>query len=361
MEAFRVAVLGSGSFGTVIARIVAVSCKSSPRFDSTVQLYARRQALVDEINEKHTNSQYLGGASLPANIVATSCIKQAVKDAKFVILAVPSEFLEPTLDALRPSLAPDAVVVSLLKGLHFDEKSARIVPASETIAVKLGCEVAALMGPNIYTEMARNEFAEATIGHNGSHGRELKELFTVPGQFAVRLHPDIVGVEMCGALKNVASLAAGYCEGLGYGMNVKVAVIRLSYDEIQQFCKRFFGTDESVLLQACGMGDLILTLLAGRGQQLACAFVKAGGKKDWNILEDELMNGMKLPDWHNAMHMYQILKAHECENEFPLFKTIHAIGFEGAPTESIIACLEEKINMDDIDRTRVCKQRKAAD
>ena len=70
-----------------------------------------------------------------------------------------------------------------------------------------------------------------------------------------------------------------------------------------------------------------------------------GGTNDWDVLEDEMMNGMKLPNWRNAMYIHQILQAHECENEFPLFQTIFDIGFEGISSKSIIACLEEKINM----------------
>ena len=93
------------------------------------------------------------------------------------------------------------------------------------------------------------------------------------------------------------------------------------------------------------MGDLILTLLAGRGQSLASAFVKAEGTKTWSELEDELMNGMKIPDWHNAQYMHQFLQANRCEDDFPLFKAIYQIGFCGAPPASIITCLEQKVSM----------------
>ena len=70
-----------------------------------------------------------------------------------------------------------------------------------------------------------------------------------------------------------------------------------------------------------------------------------GGTNDWDVLEDEMMNGMKLPNWRNAMYIHQILQAHKCKNEFSLFQTIHDIGFEGVLVKSIIVCLEEKINM----------------
>ena len=115
----RVAVIGAGSFGTAIARVVGSRCQASPStFCETVALYARRQNLVEEINQHHTNQQYLGSAAIPSNVVATSDMVAAVQDAKFVVLAVPSDHLKTTLDVIRPNMAPDAVVVSLLKGLH---------------------------------------------------------------------------------------------------------------------------------------------------------------------------------------------------------------------------------------------------
>merc|ERR1712166_663829 len=115
--------------------------------------------------------------------------------------------------------------------------------------------------------MAENQFAEATIGYpmQGRHAESLRRLFNTPA-FAVRLNSDTVGVEMVGALKNVASLGAGFCAGLGLGMNVKATVIRLSLQEIGRFCARFYGTEVHTLHEACGIGDLVLTLSAGRGQ-----------------------------------------------------------------------------------------------
>ena len=107
-------------------------------------------------------------------------------------------------------------------------KKPQIVPVSKMIAANLvdvEVEVTALMVPNLYTEMARDKFVEAIVEHTVSYGKDLKELFTMPRRFVVCLHPDNFRVEMCGALKNVALLAAGYCKGLGYGMNVKAAVI----------------------------------------------------------------------------------------------------------------------------------------
>ena len=178
----EVAVVGSGSFGTAVARIVGASCAARPsQSESRVRLWARRQEVADEINATHTNSQYLGDeCRIPDNVVATSDLREAVGSATFVILAVPHEYLEATMASLIEALGhgggggggsgggsdgADAhrprCIVSLLKGLHWEEDGGGIVPISNVIerdlraAGAVDAEVAVLMGPNIYTEMAK--------------------------------------------------------------------------------------------------------------------------------------------------------------------------------------------------------------
>ena len=236
----RVAVVGCGSFGTAMARIVGASCAARPgQFDPLVRVWARRQSVVDEINERHTNSQYLGEDCLiPENVVATCDLREAVGEATFIILAVPHEYLGATLPSLASALGYDAAaggggdaacrprcIVSLLKGLYWEGAGdgdvageGSIVPISNVIERDLraavaaasggdassgeqAVEVAVLMGPNIYTEMAKDEFAEATVGYSGTvFGDQLKELFTTEA-FKVDLTHDRVGVELAGALK----------------------------------------------------------------------------------------------------------------------------------------------------------------
>merc|ERR1712166_940808 len=89
----QVAVIGAGSFGSVIARILGNSCMASPLFQDSVRLYARRQEMVEEINQNHTNSQYLADCRFPTNITASADLTAVVKDAKFIVLGVPSAYL----------------------------------------------------------------------------------------------------------------------------------------------------------------------------------------------------------------------------------------------------------------------------
>lgn len=296
-----------------------------------VKIWARRQLIADEINSKRTNSQYLPKDAVPfqANISATSNLQEALADATVIVVAVPSQFMGGLLKqiaALREGFAKDAVIVSLVKSIHFDDKTMQLsTPCAEIITLLPGLEVTALMGPNIYTEIAQNKFAEATLGFDSTSraghaaADRVCSIFCTPS-FHLSRSPDRLGVELCAALKNVISLAAGFCDGIDAGANARAAVIRLGLREIRRFVVMSGGSADTCD-EACGVGDLILTCTAGRGRLLAAAFAKqtdtaaVGGlsigdrsRQQWSKLEAEMFDGMKLPDWHNA-------QVHVCENE----------------------------------------------
>ena len=363
----RVCVLGGGSFGSAIARIVASSVAAKPaEFASEVRQWVRREALAIEINTAHTNAQYLPGATFGANLVATTDAAAAVADATLIILAVPHEFLEATLrPAVAAALRPDAIVLSLVKSLHV-EPSASLSLASSQIASLLGLaddRLCVLMGPNIYKEMLDDDsFAEATIGYDddgSGHGREGAALaaraLAVPC-FATRSIAGRAAVESCGALKNIIALGVGMCDGAGHGANCQTALIRAGLGEMERFATRFLGvgaTHAHVFKdEACGVGDLVLTCTAGRGRQLAKGFVRGGAHeagdadastKRWAATERELFSGMKLPDWHTVKAARDVLlKSGEAAN-FPIFSAIGSVAFDGARAGSVVDALRAVI------------------
>lgn len=296
--------------------------------------------MVDEINQKRTNSQYLGSATLPAALKASSDLEEVVKDCSVCVMGLPGEFLPDVLDVLDRGLRRDAIVVSLIKSLKVD--SGRVVPYTEVMRKALpGRAMAALMGPNIYREMAVDQFAEATIGcSDEAHWPMLSEIFETP-TFHVDICKDVVGVEMCGCLKNTVTISCGIAAGLGWGSNVKAAIIRRGLLEIRQFLEEFLGIDGKVILEACGVGDVVLSCYSGRGQALATAFVQAGCKKSWSEVEDETMGGMKLPDWHNVESVYELLsQTPGALDRYPLLATTYRISFAGAAPESILEPLK---------------------
>jgi len=323
-----------------MARVAAQGVNAHPdKFDSKITWWIRREELAQEINEKHTNSQYLAGASFPINLHAVTDLRTAAEGATFCIMALPGEFVAESLGVLQEVLAPDAVVVSLIKSLKIE--AGRPVPYSEVMKKALpGKTMAALMGPNLYKEMARDEFAEATIGCDREDiWPTLRQLFSTP-TFHVQLHKDIVGVEMCGCLKNTVTISCGIGKGLGYGGNVQAAIMRHGLLEIGAFLKEFFDVDRQLLFEACGFGDLVLSCTVGRGQSLAQAFVQHKGQKSWDELEKEMMGGMKLPDLHNVEAVHELLsKLPGGLGRYPLLAMTYKIAFQGVAAEKIVEAL----------------------
>eukprot|EP00930_Biecheleria_cincta_P042958 TRINITY_DN29554_c0_g1_i1.p1 TRINITY_DN29554_c0_g1~~TRINITY_DN29554_c0_g1_i1.p1 ORF type:complete len:599 (-),score=103.97 TRINITY_DN29554_c0_g1_i1:399-2195(-) len=350
----NVCVIGAGSFGSAISCIAAAGVKASPsKFAASVRLWARRWELCREINEKHTNSQYFPGA-LPQNVSASADISECAKNCDVCILAVPPDFLDGILRELKPVLNASCIIVSLIKSLKVEDGC--VVPYTRYLGTVFpGHAVAALMGPNLYKEMARGEFAEATLGCADVGARELLAKLFTTDTFAVNCVSDVEGVDLCGCMKNTFTLTCGFGAGLGWGGNIKAAIIRKGLLEIASFLDDFLpkerqgamGTRE-LILEACGVGDLILSCTVGRGQQLANDWVQHRGNKSWQELENETMGGMRLPDMQNVQKAYSVLMACDKVSSYPLLAQTYHIAFAGADPASLVDALKG--------RTPTCQQ-----
>lgn len=197
-----------------------------------------------------------------------------------------------------------------------------------------------LMGANIANEVAEEKFCETTIGcKNMKHGQMLKDLMQTPN-FRVSVVQEADTVEICGALKNVVAVGAGFCDGLGYGDNTKAAVIRLGLMEMIGFAKLFCKgpVTSSTFLESCGVADLITTCYGGRNRKVAEAFAKTG--KSIEQLEKEMLNGQKLQGPQTSAELHRILKSKNAVEKFPLFTAVYRICYEGKPVTDFIACLQ---------------------
>lgn len=355
----KVAVVGAGSFGSAMTRVIAKAAQEQCA-NTSVSWYGRRQSVVDEINTQRTNQQYFPGV-FSDSVKATTDIHECVRDAKVVFLAVPASFLPPILDDFKKTgcLFEEAVIVSVLKSLVYDTNERKMITSVDLIKKSIPAfVVTVLSGPNLYAEMASdNEFAEATIGYdeNDEFAANIVKMVTSSKCFQTSLTSDRVGLELCAGLKNAISLAVGYIEGLGLGWNARSAMIRAGMHEMARFITdNNMGRRETVFETSGGAGDLILTCTAGRGRKLAAAFVqrglengmaadKASSVARWEELERELLNGMKLPDWHNAQYVYQAMVEKGTTANFPVLDAVYKIGFEGHRPQTIVDALSRSI------------------
>merc|ERR1712216_815227 len=202
-------------------------------------------------------------------------------------------------------------------------------------------DMSVLMGANVANEVAKGDFAEATVGCTDmTIGAKWVQVFNTP-DFKVDPVMDVAGAELCGALKNVVALGAGFCDGLGFGGNTKAAIIRVGLKEMQKFCEVFYGDrkiKQDTFLESCGLADLVTTCFGGRNRkcdEIFAKFQKDGTKKDWATIEAEELNGQKLQGTGTCEDVMTALKGKGKVAEFPLFAQIHKIAFEGAAPSTL--------------------------
>jgi glycerol-3-phosphate dehydrogenase (NAD(P)+) len=246
----KVAVMGSGSWGTAFAAM----CVDAG--EPTV-MWARREAIADEITSRHTNDDYLPGVELPEPLTATTDPAEALAGADVVVLAVPSVGISDQLAEWGSDIEPDATLTSLIKGV--DVGTMRF--GSQVIAETLDCDpdrVVVVSGPNLAAECAARQPA-ATVAACGDAARaERVQAAVMAPYFRVYTNPDKTGVEVAGAVKNVIALAAGMAHGMGYGDNTKAAVITRGLAEMARLGVRL-GGEALTFAGLAGVGDLVAT------------------------------------------------------------------------------------------------------
>lgn len=253
----RVTILGAGSWGTALATLLP-GCES-------VLLWARHAELARQIEEERHNSRYLPGVPLAANIHATSDLETSLENTECVVLAVPSAGMRDVVGAAIPFLRRETLLISAAKGLEdssgrrMSEVIAEVVASQSTPDAHLTTlPLAALSGPNLALEVARGiPTASVAASDQPDAAEACRALFMGP-TFRVYTSSDLVGVELAGAMKNVIAIAAGVCEGIGFGDNSRAALMTRGLAEITRLGVTMGARVESFLGLA-GVGDLIAT------------------------------------------------------------------------------------------------------
>uniref|UniRef100_A0A8C5DFC8 Glycerol-3-phosphate dehydrogenase [NAD(+)] n=1 Tax=Gouania willdenowi TaxID=441366 RepID=A0A8C5DFC8_GOUWI len=330
-------------WGSAIAKIIGHNVRASNRFDPVVNMWVYEEMidgrkLTEIINTEHENVKYLPNHKLPANVVAIPELVDAVKGAKVLVFVVPHQFIAKLCDQMKNHLGEGTIGISLIKGISEGPDGLKLV--SDIIREKLELDVSVLMGANIANEVAEEKFCESTIGaRNEANGQIFKELLQTPN-FRITVVMDSDTVELCGALKNIVAVAAGFSDGFGLGDNTKAAVIRLGMMEMVAFARLFLGESvcSETFLESCGVADLITTCYGGRNRRVAEAFVKTS--KSITELEAEMLNGQKLQGPQTSADVYNVLQKKDMVNKFPLFAAVYQICFEGRLAKEIITCLQ---------------------
>ncbi|GAA5937451.1 hypothetical protein JCM1841_000540 [Sporobolomyces salmonicolor] len=340
-DKWKIAIIGSGNWGSAIARLVGKNVKArSEHFDEHVEMWCYEEdfegrKLTEIINEKHENVKYLPGVTLGDNIHAEPDLLKAVKGANALIFVIPHQFIPATCKQLEGHIPEGTQAISLVKGVEVEEDKIHIF--SEVIKEHLGIECAALSGANIANEVARDKFSETTIGcRDLDAAKRWAHLFETEF-FRVAVSKDVLGVSLGGALKNVVAVAAGFIDGLQWGNNAKAAIMRIGLLEMKKFALEYFpGTEpETFVQESAGIADLITSCLGGRNRKCAEAFVTSG--KSFDELEKDMLNGQKLQGVQTAKELYEFLKSRGKVEEYPLFTFVYRVAYEGVKPDTITA------------------------
>ena len=274
----RVAVIGAGSWGTAFARLLAL-------VGHRVRLWARRPELARILEETRENPDYLPGIVLPKSIGFTCDLKKALAGAEAVFFAVPSFGLRDVARRAAPHVPPGIPLVSLTKGL--EPGTGRRM--SQVLAEHLPSHpLFALSGPCHAEEVARDHpTAVVLAGEDLPLGERLQRALMTP-RFRVYLSHDLLGVEYCGATKNVLAIGAGISEGLGYGDNTKAALITRGLAELVRL-GRAVGARPETLYGLAGLGDLVVTATSEHSRNRRVGFRLGQGEPI-----EEILGGMRM-------------------------------------------------------------------
>jgi len=247
----KVAVLGSGAWGTALAKVLAEK-------GDDVVIWARREDLCTPINEKHENARYLPGATLPANLTATTNLAAALDGANLVVFVVPSHATREVAKMAAKLIPKSVPIVSATKGIEIDSLMLMNEVLEDELPTHREGQLAFLSGPSFAKELAAQHPTAVVIAcRDHDNTLAMMKRFHTP---YLRLYAseDVEGVECGGALKNVIAIATGAVEGLGYGHNTRAAVITRGLAEIARLAISRGGSPLT-LAGLAGMGDLVLT------------------------------------------------------------------------------------------------------
>jgi glycerol-3-phosphate dehydrogenase (NAD(P)+) len=319
----RIAVLGAGAFGTALAKVLADQ-------GNPTKLWARRDDLVDAINQAHENERYLPGAKLPDSLIATSSLADALGDVELALFVVPSHATREVVRASKPHLPADALLCNATKGIENDT----LMLMSEVMVDVLGTDVVPRLtffsGPSFAKELAAGVPTAVTVaGEDEAAAERVQREFATANLRMYYTH-DVVGVEIGGALKNVVAIAAGATDGLGFGLNTRAALMTRGLAEIGRVAAAK-GADPLTLAGLAGMGDLVLTCTGSLSRNRTVGVELGKGRKLGDILEalGHVAEGVK-----TTKSAYELSR--KLDVETPITDAVYQVLYEDKPAKQAV-------------------------
>jgi|YNPMSStandDraft_1061717.scaffolds.fasta_scaffold06342_5 glycerol-3-phosphate dehydrogenase (NAD(P)+) len=327
----RLAIVGAGGWGTALAIVLA------SRFER-VQLWVHEADLAGRIRATRENDLYLAGFRLPENVLASTEMAECLDGVGVVVGAMPSHAARSLWRRMLPHLSPAMALVSATKGLECDSLLRVSQLIEQVVGEKFPPRVAVLSGPSFAREVARGDpTALAVASCDDQLAGLVQAAFSGPSLRLYR-NPDVVGVELGAALKNVIAIGAGICHGLGLGGNTVAALVTRGLAEMTRLAVAM-GAQPSTLAGLAGLGDLVLTCTGDLSRNRSLGIELARGRSLREILARTRTVAEGVNTCRAALQL-----AERCRVELPICRQIHAVLFEGqSPPDAVRALMERSL------------------
>jgi len=316
----KVAVIGSGSWGTALAVMLQ-------KHGHDVVIWSRRQNAVEQMQKERENKEYLPGVILPEGLKFTAERENAVKDAEIIILSVPSKAVRQTAMDFAPHFKPNQVLVNVAKGLEENSLKRLSQVIQECVPQ---CQVCVLSGPSHAEEVAREIPTTCLIASENAETAKMVQGEFMNPRFRLYTNTDMVGVEMGAALKNVMALAAGISDGLGFGDNTKAAIMTRGIAEMSRLGIEMGGKLET-FAGLSGIGDLIVTCTSMHSRNRRAGILLGQGK---SLAETLAEIKMVVEGVNTVEAAYTLAKEHNVE--MPITNAIYEVLFQGKNAEQAV-------------------------
>ena len=332
----KIAILGGGSWGTALAIVLTRS-----RQPHSIALWVRGAGLAQTMREERVNAVYLPGFELPPAVEITSDLSVALEGAEIVLGVMPSGHAREVYSAALPFLDPRMMFVSATKGLDTGTLERMTQVLAGICRPKFAARVAALSGPSFAREVARGDPTAIVVASEDTALAECIQEDLSGSTLRLYTNTDVGGVELGGAVKNVVAIAAGVCEGLGFGHNTAAALITRGLAEITRLSCAL-GARRETLTGLAGMGDLVLTCTSGLSRNRSVGVALGRGER----LEDILASTRMVAEGVRTTAATVELARH-AGLEMPITEQMYAVLYQGrAPRDAIRELMERRLKQE---------------
>lgn len=331
----KIAVLGAGSWGTALSLVLADN-------GHDVRLWTHRKEQAEEINRTKQNKRYLE-AEIPETITAYFEMEEAIADVSAVVIVVPAKAIREVCSQLDEVLLSGVTVIHATKGIEPVTLKRVSQMISEEMKQVVREDIAVLSGPSHAEEVALRQPTTVTVSsetlENAKHAQDL----FINESFRVYTSPDMLGIELGGALKNIVALGAGISDGLGYGDNAKAALITRGLAEIARLGTSL-GANPLSFLGLSGVGDLIVTCTSVHSRNWRAGNLLGKGHKLDEVLEQM---GMVVEGVRTVKAAYQL--ATDQQVEMPITSGLYQILFKEKDPREMVEQLMNRTKREEMD------------